>query len=191
MTAQKIVREALEIGGFPVEIAGRIRLESNSRFSRRMGDARCTSQGQPLIVGVIRLSSHALWRCATPEKRRNTVVHELAHVIAWHKFGRTEGHGPRWKSIMRKLGEAPKRCHTVNREGIRRPQERRSPQVVVVNQGARVASFGIGSLVTFTHKGLTFVCRVEKRNPKTVQVKEVGGRQRVWRVSPSILALMA
>lgn len=185
--AKKIVKEALEIGGFPAEIADRVSLESNSRFSGRMGDARCTSRGQPLAGGIVRLSSHALWRRATPEKRRNTVVHELAHVLAEHEAPGTK-HGWLWKSIMARMGETPKRCHTVNRDGIRR-KRRRQPGVVVVNPGARATHFRSGQRVQFTFKGERVIAQVVKANRKTVDVAEIGGRGRRWRVGPALLAL--
>jgi SprT-like family protein len=186
--AKKIVKEALEIGGFPAEIADRVRLESNSRFSRRMGGARCTSRGQTLAGGTVRLSSHALWRRATPEKRRNTVIHELAHVLAEHERPGTH-HGELWKRIMRRLGETPKRCHTVNRDGIRRKQRRRRPAAVILNPGASVHSFRVGQRATFTFKGTTILCQIVKRNRKTLEVREVGGLFRSWRVTPGLLAL--
>jgi len=188
-TARTIVVEALAVGGFDPLIAGRIVLEANTRFSRRMGDARCTSRGVGLPAGVVRFSAHALWRRATPEKRRNTIVHELAHVLARHQDSR-EGHGALWKRIMRQLGETPKRCHSVNREGIRRTQGRRAgPRIV--NREAQVYSFRTGQRVSFTHKGQTFVCNVVKRNRKTIEVREAGGLLRSWRVSPTLLALEA
>ena len=37
---------------------------------------------------------------ASPEERRNTMTHEVAHALAGHKAG----HGPRWAEKHRKLG---------------------------------------------------------------------------------------
>lgn len=37
---------------------------------------------------------------------RDTVLHEIAHALA----GREAGHGPRWKSVCKKIGARPERC---------------------------------------------------------------------------------
>jgi hypothetical protein len=194
LVARKIVEEALEVGGYDPAISARILIKANPRFSRRMGDARCTSRALAFMLGeealpggILRFSSHALWRRATPEKRRNTIIHELAHIIAEHEQPGTK-HGHHWKVTMRRLGEVPKRCHTVNRDGIARKQKRRSPAVVIVDRSASVQTFRVGSQVRFTYKGQTIRAEVVKRNRKTVEIREVGGF-RSWRVSPGILAL--
>lgn len=90
-----------------------IRLEWNSRFTRRMGDALVTGPS----AGLIRLS-RPLWPHATPAKRRNTMIHEIAHIYA-DLEKRRSGHGPRWKKYMRLFGIAePERCYTVNAENF-------------------------------------------------------------------------
>lgn len=93
-----------------------ISLEWNSRFTRRMGDATMYASGS----NRIRFSSK-LWPMATPEKRRNTMIHELAHVYA-HRVNGDRGHGRWWKQWMRRFGVAPERCYSVTAENFHNPE---------------------------------------------------------------------
>lgn len=44
---------------------------------------------------------------------KRTVVHEVAHLIAFAVYGRRiRPHGKEWASVMRLLGSEPSRCHT-------------------------------------------------------------------------------
>ena len=90
----------------------------NSRFTARMGDARC-----PGLMGAIRLSI-PLWPRASENERRETVLHEVCHVVVMYeskKSGkRVPSHGHEWQHKMRTLGIEPKRCHQVNRDGLKR-----------------------------------------------------------------------
>lgn len=43
---------------------------------------------------------------------RRTVPHECAHLISYKLYGyEGRGHGPKWKSVMTRLGCDPSRCH--------------------------------------------------------------------------------
>lgn len=42
-----------------------------------------------------------------------TVPHEVAHHITRKIYGRVSAHGPEWKHVMRVLGLAPNRCHSL------------------------------------------------------------------------------
>lgn len=42
--------------------------------------------------------------------RREVVIHECAHVIAIHRSGVDDAHGPRWRRTMRELGIATPRA---------------------------------------------------------------------------------
>jgi len=96
----------------------------NKRFTRKLGDAMGTT-------GRMRFSV-PLWPRATEQEREETVLHELAHILVFAQcgvirqgFGRQrESHGPNWKAMMRALGANPQRCHTVDRTGLKRTQER-------------------------------------------------------------------
>jgi len=42
---------------------------------------------------------------------RNTVGHELAHLICYYIYPGCQPHGREWKKIMKLMGLAPERCH--------------------------------------------------------------------------------
>lgn len=42
---------------------------------------------------------------------KRTVVHEMAHVIAYKRYG-SRGHDNTWKNVMIRLGADPSRCHS-------------------------------------------------------------------------------
>lgn len=43
---------------------------------------------------------------------RETVTHEVAHLVTMARHGRVRPHGPEWREVMRYLGVAePRRCH--------------------------------------------------------------------------------
>jgi SprT protein len=112
------IKEACEANEMPW-LTNRISWEFNGRFTRRMGDA-C------LRTNRIRLSA-PLWERAGAAEQKNTVKHEVCHLIAYkinNFIGSTEPHGKLWKACMIKAGEEPTRCHTVNRDGLKRRQKR-------------------------------------------------------------------
>ena len=98
-------------------------VEWNHRFTRRMGDASMRTTRWGGKTRRIRLSA-PLWPRATAEERRQTVIHEACHIIDGVINGSMSGHKEPWKRLMRKCGLQPKRCHNVNREGIRRRNKR-------------------------------------------------------------------
>ena len=55
---------------------------------------------------------------------RQTVPHEVAHLIAHQLYGgRIRPHGPEWQAIMREVyGLPPLRCHSYRVPASRRPQ---------------------------------------------------------------------
>lgn len=51
--------------------------------------------------------------CYTDERFFATLLHELAHAICfWVHEKEADGHGPKWKEIMIRLGQEPSRCHS-------------------------------------------------------------------------------
>lgn len=59
-----------------------------------------------------------------PQQMRDTLAHEIAHVIA----GIDAGHGPAWKRAARSLGHSGERCataHAAQAVGIERQRKRR------------------------------------------------------------------
>lgn len=110
-------------------------IEWNDRFKRRAADA-CYKRNS---IHRIRLSTW-LWPLKTIEERRETAIHEAAHVAAPYlalkrrgafqnplndmpgsvQFIRTPkiGHGYEWKRLMRQAGLQPKRCHNIDTYGL-------------------------------------------------------------------------
>ncbi len=41
----------------------------------------------------------------------DTIRHEIAHALAFIKYRRNVGHGPRWQAIAREVGADPRRCY--------------------------------------------------------------------------------
>ena len=55
-----------------------------------------------------------------------TVPHEVAHLVAFSRFGpRVPPHGQEWRSIMEALGARPERCHSYEVEGLQKRRLRR------------------------------------------------------------------
>ena len=48
-----------------------------------------------------------------------TVVHEVAHLIAWDVY-LDKGHGAQWRRVMTRLGAEPKRCHSYDVATVRK-----------------------------------------------------------------------
>lgn len=114
----ELVKETFDKCGEP-ELFDSTTIQWNSRFTRRMGDAiyyRRTKNGR------VRFSS-VLWERASPEERRETVIHEACHIVA-EKNHPGANHGPVWKRYMKMAGAKGDRCHNVNRDGLRRRQKR-------------------------------------------------------------------
>ena len=66
----------------------------------------------------IRLST-VLWPRASEEERRETVVHEMCHIVVGYKHGyAASAHGFEWKEAMRNCGVEPRRLHSVDRTGL-------------------------------------------------------------------------
>lgn len=107
------VQFACDCCGCP-ELAKKISIEFNNRFTRRMGDA-----SKKWDHYFIRLSA-PLWPRATEAQRRETVIHEACHIIDSYLNGRMCGHKHPWKLLMIKCGLKPERCHSVDRTGIAR-----------------------------------------------------------------------
>lgn len=52
----------------------------------------------------------------TPHEIRDTILHEIAHALAWTRHGERT-HGPRWKQICREIGAVP--CASAKPDAIR------------------------------------------------------------------------
>lgn len=89
------------------------RVVFSNRFTRRMG--QCDFRKRE--IGY----SAPLWPMATPDQRRQTTIHEVAHAVTHDRHGvAAAAHGSEWKAQMVAMGVSPKRTHAVNREGVKR-----------------------------------------------------------------------
>lgn len=100
------IKETCEKLGF-ADLVAKIRWCWNSKLTRAIGRATYRKN-------VIDLS-HKLFQLISPTERRDTIIHEVCHLIAYEKFvvrgGRSiKGHGPEWKMLMRQAGGTPKSC---------------------------------------------------------------------------------
>lgn len=116
---RELVRWAFKRMGHPY-LCDKINISFNKRFTRRMGDAS-------FITKQIRLSGSELWARATPEQRRQTIIHEACHIVQALLSPSERPHGPVWRQLMVKCGLEPKRCHSVSRAGLKRNYKRRHP----------------------------------------------------------------
>lgn len=69
--------------------------------------------------------SKVIWNKASEKQKRNTVMHEACHIIAWFKYGTNiKGHGKEWKECMMRCNLKPEVYHKIGvyefREGKKR-----------------------------------------------------------------------
>lgn len=83
----------------------------------------------------IRLSPH-VWEHGTEATRRNTTLHEFAHLYAYWKHSDC-GHGYWWKRTMIALGLEPKRCHSIITPQVAARRAKRQSSMVSVYCGCR------------------------------------------------------
>ena len=78
----------------------------------RLNKRLTSTAGRAFIEdGYIDLSVYLLGR-NTDYFKRDTIPHELCHMIAWRVYG-DRGHGKAWKYVMQQMGVNGKRCHTM------------------------------------------------------------------------------
>ena len=109
-------------------------IDWRTRFTSRMGDAMYAGKGARVqrnlekfrnadgTICCVRFSV-PLWLRASEEERRETVIHEICHLVTRHEAKLAgvkveKSHGPEWKAVMRRAGVTPKRCHNVNVGGL-------------------------------------------------------------------------
>lgn len=150
-------------------------------FTRRLGDARTFYTTQGGIKGRIRISSSPLWRRASPDERRDTIIHEFAHVVANARAHKNVHHGDEWKALMVMLGGRPAACHEIDRTGL----HRRGSRATRINHGATLADFPVGMRVTFHAKRRDVVGVVIEHLRKRLKIREDG--RGTWTCAPTIL----
>lgn len=68
--------------------------------------------------GKIKLSTK-LFKRATETEKRNTVIHEMCHIVAWNKYGpHIKHHGKEWQGLMIACGLVPNIYHNVDTKGL-------------------------------------------------------------------------
>lgn len=96
-------------------LSNMIQVQWNKRFTRKFAEA---GYGTCPLRGRIRISP-MIWERATAEQRRETVIHEACHIVAYHVHGLDiKPHGVEWKSAIKKCGVEPLRCHDIPLIGI-------------------------------------------------------------------------
>ena len=96
-------------------LATHIVVRWNRRFTRRIADA---SYRTCPLRGRIRISP-MIWERATLEQRRETVIHESSHIVAYHLHGLgIKPHGVEWKTVMKTCGVEPVVTHRIDLKGI-------------------------------------------------------------------------
>ena len=120
----KMLEEVEEAFEFAMDKLGHdfdVKIEFNYRYTRVLGRAIYRCKGKPSQI----LLSAKLWPRATEKQRRETVIHEACHLVAYHEANgkKIRPHGLEWQSLMLKCGVRPERCHTVDIDGLskRRP----------------------------------------------------------------------
>lgn len=87
------IADEWEVSRFPVKINWRLK---TSRGNAHYGFSLGTMQR---IVKNITLTPHFM----SEEDQRDTLLHEIAHAIAWSKYA-ARGHGATWRSICLRIG---------------------------------------------------------------------------------------
>lgn len=95
------------------------------------------NHGMRSVIGVANLNqlriqfSSKLFALLSPEERRDTIIHEVCHHVAFQVYViqrkiRIKGHGREWQMLMRQAGGTPKRCSKAIPEaaGLRRKWSR-------------------------------------------------------------------
>jgi SprT protein len=94
-----MIRHACDLNGIPW-LANLIYFEFNDRLTSIWGRAHRDER-------IIELST-LLW-LGRPEKRYDTVVHEVCHIIVWEKYGHSaKPHGKEWRRCMKRANLKPK-----------------------------------------------------------------------------------
>ena len=106
--AYRILAECQEMAPDAFEERPRVTFKVSARMTRAAGNARPAT-------GEIKLSLAFFEDRSNFEKDfRNTVTHEIAHILApsFREPGRRrDPHGPRWRAMHRRLGGTGERCH--------------------------------------------------------------------------------
>lgn len=174
-----LVRETLRTLGQGI-LSDLIQVEWNRSFTGKMGDARWRPTPR------IRLSA-PLWPLASEAERRETVIHEVCHVVDFFlssvpgtSYKRDGIHGRSWKALMAKCGAEGSRCHNVKRP----PEMRRRQARVEMKCGCTMAwSFTSHRLARMT-RGRKYSCPHCKQPIVRKQLSMNNPAEKTVRVAP-------
>ena len=108
-----IMLEACEANGRP-DIMDRIRWKWSARLTSSMGNASKRGGDEKYTIKL----STPLFDRADYATCRQTVIHEVCHVIDGIVNGVRMSHGYGWKHCMARAGVPADRCHTVSNAGL-------------------------------------------------------------------------
>jgi predicted SprT family Zn-dependent metalloprotease len=98
------------------DLARRVRIIYNPRMRTTIGQAR-------LNEGVVELNTRLL--IEHPEELIETLIHELAHVVVYWRYGQVRPHGREFLTLMRAVDLSGKATHELDVAHLRR---RRAPR---------------------------------------------------------------
>ncbi|OYW16442.1 MAG: hypothetical protein B7Z55_14180, partial [Planctomycetales bacterium 12-60-4] len=102
-----------------------IRVRWNKQFVNKFADA---GYGRNPPRGIIRIGTR-IWERATEIERRETIIHEACHIVAFHLHGtEIKPHGIEWRQAMENCGVEPVRCHDIPLIGINHFHVRECPK---------------------------------------------------------------
>lgn len=101
------------------DLSRRAAIGYNPRMRTTLGQAR-------LEDGCVELNPRLL--IEHPEELVETLVHELAHLVVYWRYGKVRPHGREFFTLMRAVNLSGKATHTLNVDHLRR---RRSPSVAI------------------------------------------------------------
>lgn len=86
----------------------------STRYTAKIGSANLNGWRIKLSV--------PLMKRASIEERKNTIAHEVCHLLAMRRARqrcvRLPPHGDLWRTLMRRAGYEPTRCHAVDNSGL-------------------------------------------------------------------------
>jgi len=105
-----IARRAADAWDMP-DLPDRVRIAYNPRLRTALGRAL-------LDRGVVELNTHLL--SEHPDQLVETLVHELAHLAVYMRYGPVRPHGEHFRTLMRAVGLSPATTHTLPVAHLRR-----------------------------------------------------------------------
>lgn len=106
-TAFSMLRSEMEAHGLTAR--GWVAMLDDAK--KRFGICRMRAKEISLSRPLVHLNSE--------EEVRDTILHEIAHALAWIRHRRNCGHDERWKAICVEIGARPERCFD---EGVISPE---------------------------------------------------------------------